>query len=151
MKLILQNHCDNEFLPGCEWTVVDLDPDLMGVIETRGKAFRQMKAKDDSLWQTRFWDWRPTCINAFEALDAVVPKDASMSFNEWIEDADGWVLVDALVIPDKEIVSTDLRTMTIGVDGKDIEVGWVCNLKDGPDIIRTAVVNFSQLRERIDG
>lgn len=149
MKLIIQNSFTNEFLPGCEFTVVDIDKGLTGVITARGKAFRRLMVGDSSLWQARYWDWRPVCINSFESLDAVVPAEGGSFFEEWIERNDGWVVVEDLAIPEAAVVRTDCQTMTIGVNGKEIEIGWVFNLKDSPDVIRTAAVNFSKLKARI--
>lgn len=148
--MILRNSCPNEFTPGCEWTVVDIDAGLIRVIEQRGRAFREVQAKDDSLWQARYWDSRPVCFNSSEALDALVPEVSGMDFDGWNEDSGGWVVLGDLVIPDGQIVSTDLRTMTIGTEGDDIEVGWVFNLKDCAEVIRTAVVNLSELTRRLD-
>ena len=72
-----------------------------------------------------------------------------MGFGEWIAGNGGCVIVDRLVIPDTDIVSTDCRTMTIAADGPDIEIGWVHNLKDSPNVITIAGVNLGALTEQI--
>ena len=148
MQLILQNTSANEFLAGCEYTVVDIDGDLIGTIAARGGAFRKFLAADPSLWQLRFWDWRPGCINHFAGLDDL-PDAAGTPFDGWIEEQGGWAVVGSLPVPDEAVVSTDCQTMTISADGPVTEVGWVYHLKDSPEIVRTAAVPFPELERRI--
>ena len=142
----MPNTFSNEFLPGCDYTVVDIDGALMDLIAARGETFRNLKARDSSLWQLRFWDWRPCCFNSFDTLDAMVPTAADSDFVGWIEKSGGWVVVGDVMIPENVIICTDCQTMTIMAEGGDVEVRWVFNLKDSAEVIRTVGVNLINWR-----
>ena len=142
MKLLIQNTCANEFLPGCEYTVVDVDAALMATVAARTRAFMRALADDRSLWQARWWDSRPVCFSAFDGLDGLA---RGCPFDQWIEDGGGWVLVGDLAVPDREIVATDCQAMTLTAAVAIVEVGWVYQVKETPEVIRTAGVDLRLL------
>ena len=85
MKLLLQNHCSNEFLPGCDATVVDIDDGLVALAMKRAEAFRQLAKADPSLSAVRYWDDHPACINDGPALLAAA-GDPDRTLCELLED-----------------------------------------------------------------
>lgn len=149
MMLILQNTISNEFLPGCEFTAVKVDVVLIGQLGRRMQAFHRMQVEDESLWQHRFLDFRPTCFNSFTGLNDAVTGHAGRPFEEWIEESEGWVLVDQLVVPGDRIVSTDCHQMTITDGDDDALFGWVYQLKDTSEIIRTAEISLRRMGDRL--
>lgn len=150
MKLIMQNTCANELPSGCEYTVVEVDAELARLIAARTQMLHRSQQHDQSLWQFRYWDWRPQCINDCEELDTHVPSGCEMAFAEWIEAQDSWVLLHDIALPDSALVRSDCQMMTLTLNGDTPEVGWVYHLHSGPEVIRTAGVDLRKLCDGLD-
>jgi hypothetical protein len=147
MKLLLRNHCSNEFLPGCECTAVPVDPELAGLVARRADAFRLIRDRDDSLCAMRWWDARPLCVSPDEDLVARVAGDREATVEDWLERRGGWALLPELEIPDAAIADSDCARMVVRAAGEGVEVGWTCLVGDNE--VRTAGVDAGDLLERI--
>jgi hypothetical protein len=148
MKLLLRNHSSDEFLPGCEYTLVDLDPELMALIARRAETCRRIHQEDGSLTAIRYWDARPVCINSTAEIEQVVVGDEETSLEDLMDEQGGWTVLADLNPPDGDIVETDCQRMVLLVEGDEVEFGWVFLVGDVE--VRTDAVKLSALLETME-
>lgn len=147
MILLMRNHCSNEFLPGCEITVVEIDAGLLASIRRRADAFLKLKAEDASLSAVRWHDGGSACADATEALTTAVTGDPDADLADWLEERGGWAVVPDLDLPPGSLANIDCPRMVVTANGDEAEVGWVYRV--GSDEVVTAGASVHELEERV--
>lgn len=147
MKLLLRNHCSNEFLPGCECTVVQVDQELLDLVARRAESFRQLRLEDTPLAGIRWWDGRPRCFSVDEAMAARITGDREAQIEDWLEERGGWALLPDLDVPDEILADTDCARMVACAGRLGVEVGWTCRV--GSDEVWTDGVDVRDVLGRI--
>jgi hypothetical protein len=86
MILLMRNHV-SEFVPGCDYTAVRSDAELVVAIARRAGQCLRMRVSDGSLAEARYWDASPECVGSPD------PETAE-PIEEALERGDGWAVLD---------------------------------------------------------
>ena len=136
--ILLMRNTVNEFVPGCDYTVVRIDPALIESIAARKKQLIAMKMADASLAEVRFWDASPECIGS---LDPEAPD-----IEDALERGDGWAVVEDDALGSFDAASADSTQMVIVASDSPI-VAWAYRV--GSEPIRTIDVPLADLKRRL--
>jgi hypothetical protein len=138
MILLMKNQV-NEFVPGCDWTAVQVDRPLVEAIAARACLCRQWRKADGSLAELRFWDANPQCIESPDPETAEASEDA-------LNGGDGWAVLDDNALGTFEAAHADCTQMTISL-GEESSVSWACRV--GSEPIRTVDVPLAELGRKL--
>jgi len=139
MKLILQNSCVNEFLPGCDFTVVNMDFALVAVIAKRVAVCQAMLDADRSLAELRYWDASPQCIGSLvPSMESAIEHD--------LDQGGGWAVLDEDSLGSFKEAHADCTHMVI-VACDSPAVAW--SYRIGSEPIRTVDVPLADLVARL--
>jgi hypothetical protein len=138
MILLMRNHV-GEFVPGCDWTVVRLDAELVVAIARRAGQCLRMRVSDGSLAEARYWDASPECVGSPD------PETAE-PIEEALERGDGWAVLDDNAMGAFEVAKADCTQMAI-TPGDSPAVAW--SYRVGSEPVRTFDVPLDELGRRL--
>lgn len=138
MILLMRNQV-GEFVPGHDYTAVNLDAALVKAIAARIASSKKMRLTDGFVAEIRYWDASPRCIaspdpETVEAIEEAPDQD------------DGWVLLDDGALGSFEEAKTDCTLMAI-VAAESPSVAWVYRV--GSEPVRTVDVPLAELAARL--
>ncbi len=139
MILLMKNHV-NEFVPGCDYTVVSVDAALVEMIAKRAASCLAMRSADGSLAELRYWDASPQCVGLPDPETAEPIEDA-------LEEGDGWAVLDDGALGEVELAHADCTLMVI-VASDAPAIAW--SYRVGSEPIRTIDVPLCELGRRLE-
>ncbi len=138
MILLMRNHVD-EFVPGCDYTAVNMDSALVETITQRAASCRLMRVRDSSLAELRYWDASPRCIGSLvPAMEATI--------EEALERGGGWAVMGDGAISSFSEARADCTHMVIVACDSPI-LAW--SYRIGSEPIRTVDVPLADLVARL--
>ncbi len=129
----------NEFVPGCDYTVVRLDIALVALVAKRAAACRDVRSADGSLAELLYWDASPECVGSPDPEKAESIEDA-------LERGGGWTLLDDAGLGSFEPAKVDCTRMAVSA-GDEPSVAWSCRV--GSEPVRTIDVPLRGLGLRL--
>lgn len=139
MILLMRNHA-NEFVPGCDLTLVRMDAALVGIIADRARQCARAEREDRALAELRFWDPSPTCILLW------VGGDVAEAVEQALEEGDGWAVLDDGALGPFEAAHADCTQMAISASSAPA-ISW--SYRVGSEPIRTYAIPLDGLATKL--
>ena len=139
MILVMRNQVLNEFIPGHDYTVVNLDTALVKAIAARIAAGKTMHLTDGFMAEVRYWDASPECVGSLD-------PETVESIEEALDAGDGWAILDDDALGSFEEAKSDCTLMAI-VASNEPAIAWAYRV--GSEPIRTVDVPLAGLADRL--
>jgi hypothetical protein len=138
MILLMRNHV-GEFVPGCDYTVVRLEPALIRGITRRVAAFLARDPVVGAVAEIRYWDINAECMSAPDPEKAEAIEDA-------LDRGDGWAILNEAAVGPFDADAADCTQMVI-VTSNAPAVAW--SYRVGSEPVRTVDVPLAGLAARL--
>ena len=138
--ILLMRNTVNEFVPGCDLTLVRVDAALVGIVAQRARQCARARQEDRSLAELRFWDQSPQCILMW--LEAGAADAAGKA----LQTGDGWAVLGDDALGSFEAANVDCTQMAI-LASDSPALG--CSYRVGSEPIRAFDVPLAELGRRL--